>query len=116
MEKRRAGRPVQVRDSHVPETHHHAHHACSCTESPTGAKEAKGTILESSNAGVFKQVVLHLSLFLFFPLLFFLPFFLLWVFIALRGLSLIVASGGCSLVMVHKLLTAVASLVEKLGL
>ena len=50
MEKRRAGSPVQLIDSHVPETHHHPHHAHSCTESPAGAKEAKGTMLESSNA------------------------------------------------------------------
>lgn len=35
-----------------------------------------------------------LSLFPFPPLLFFLPFFLLWVFVAVRGLSLIVASGA----------------------
>ena len=33
----------------------------------------------------------------------------------LRGLSLIAASGGCSLVAGHRLLTAVAFLVEKLG-
>ena len=32
-----------------------------------------------------------------------------WVFVAASGLSLAVASGGCSLVAVHGLLTAVAS-------
>ena len=66
VEKRRAGSPAQLRDSHVPGTHHHPHHKRSCAESPAGAKEAKGTVLESSNAGVFKQVVLHLSFFHYF--------------------------------------------------
>ena len=42
-----------------------------------------------------------------------LSFFLLhWVFVAVRGLSLLVAGGGCSLGVVPRLLTAVASLVE----
>ena len=38
-------------------------------------------------------------------------FWLCWVFIAAPGLSLVAASGGCSLVAVHSLLTAVVSLV-----
>ena len=36
-----------------------------------------------------------------------------WVFIAVHGLSLVVASGGCSLVAVHRLLVAVACLVAR---
>ena len=40
-------------------------------------------------------------------------FWLCWVFIAVRGLSLVVASGGYSIVGVHGLLTAVPSLVAE---
>ena len=42
--------------------------------------------------------------------IFFLSFWLCWVFVATCGLSLVVASGGYSLVSVCRLLTAVASL------
>ena len=42
---------------------------------------------------------------------FFFSFSLSWVFVAAEGLSLVVASGGCSLVLLHKLLCVVASLV-----
>ena len=105
-----------VRDSHVPGSHQHPHHKRSCAESPAGAKEAKGTVLESSNAGVFKQVVLHLSFFHYFFSSPCFPFFLPCVFVAVRGFSLIAASGGCSRVVVHELLIAVACLVEELGL
>ena len=42
---------------------------------------------------------------------FFFSFSLSWVFVAAEGLSLAVASGGYSLVLVHKLLSVVASLV-----
>ena len=42
----------------------------------------------------------------------FLSFWLHWVFVAVRGLSLLVAGGGYSLGVVPRLLTAVASLVE----
>ena len=38
-------------------------------------------------------------------------FWLHWVFIVVHGLSLMVASGGCSLIAVHRLLVAVACLV-----
>ena len=41
-------------------------------------------------------------------------FWLRWVFIAARGLSLVVVSGGYSFVVVHGLLIAVASLVAEL--
>ena len=41
----------------------------------------------------------------------FVIYFWLWrVFVALRGFSLVVVSGGCSLIVVHWLLTAVAPL------
>ena len=40
----------------------------------------------------------------------FISFCLCWVFAAAGGLSLVVASGGCSLATVHELLVAVASL------
>ena len=43
--------------------------------------------------------------------IFFFSFWLSWVFVAAEGLSLVVASGGYSLVLVHKLLSSVASLV-----
>ena len=43
-------------------------------------------------------------------------FWLRWVFVALRGLSLVVASGGYSLVVNHGLLIAVASPVAEHGL
>lgn len=39
-------------------------------------------------------------------------FLLYWVFVALLGLSLVAASGGCSLVVVLRFLIAVASLGE----
>ena len=39
-----------------------------------------------------------------------------WIFVAACGLPLVVASRGCSLVAVHRLLTAVASLVAEHGL
>ena len=43
-------------------------------------------------------------------------FWLRWVFIAARGLSLVVASGGLLFVAVHGLLIVVASLVVEHGL
>ena len=43
-------------------------------------------------------------------------FWLLWVFVVARGLSLVAESGGYSLVAVHRLLIAVASLVVVHGL
>ena len=43
-------------------------------------------------------------------------FYLCWVFVVVHGLSLIPASGGRSLVVVHGLLTAGASLVAEHGL
>ena len=43
-------------------------------------------------------------------------FWLCWVFIAVCGLSLVVASRGYSLVAARKLLTAVVSLVAENGL
>ena len=43
-------------------------------------------------------------------------FWLCWVFVAVCGLSLVVASGGYSLVVVHRLLVAVASLVSEFRL
>ena len=39
-----------------------------------------------------------------------------WIFIAVHGLSLVVASGSYSLVLVHELLIVAASLVAKHGL
>ena len=54
------------------------------------------------------------SLYSFLPLcslyVFFFNFWLLWVLIAVRGLSLVAVGGSCSLVGVHRLLTAMASL------
>ena len=52
-------------------------------------------------------------LFFFFNLINVFLFWLHWVFIAARGLSLVVASRGYSLVEVHGLLIAVASLTAK---
>ena len=46
----------------------------------------------------------------------FIYFWLYWVFIAVHGLSLVVASGVYSLVLVHRLLIAVASLIVEHGL
>ena len=43
-------------------------------------------------------------------------FWLCWVFITARGLSLVVASGGYSLAAVHGLLTVATSLVAEHGL
>ena len=43
-------------------------------------------------------------------------FWLSWVFVAARGLSLVAASGGLFFVAVHGVLTAVASLVVEHGL
>ena len=43
-------------------------------------------------------------------------FWVHWVFVAVQGLSLVAASGGCSLVDMHRLLTVVASLVVEHGL
>ena len=43
-------------------------------------------------------------------------YWLYWVFIAVCGLSLVVASGGYSFVVVHGLLISVASLVAEHGL
>ena len=45
--------------------------------------------------------------------LIFIYFWLCWVFIAGRGLSLVTASGGSSLVVVHGVLTAVPTLVAE---
>ena len=52
-----------------------------------------------------------------FPLnfFFFFNFWLCWVFGAAHGLSLVVASRGSSLIVVHGLLIAVASLVAEQG-
>ena len=46
----------------------------------------------------------------------FIYFWLYWVFIAVHGLSLVVASGVYSLVLVHRLLIVVASLIVEHGL
>ena len=46
----------------------------------------------------------------------FIYFWLCWVFVVARGLSLVVASGGYSFVVVHGLLIVVASLVVEHGL
>ena len=46
----------------------------------------------------------------------FIYFWLLWVFVAVRGLSLGVASGDYSFIVVRRLLIAVASLVAEHGL
>ena len=46
----------------------------------------------------------------------FIYFWLCWVFVAARGLSLVVVSGGLLFVAVHGLLIAVASLVAEHGL
>ena len=46
----------------------------------------------------------------------FLYFGLHWVFVAARGLSLVAASGGYSLAVVHGLLISMASLVTEHGL
>ena len=43
-------------------------------------------------------------------------FWLLWVFVAVRGLSLVAASGGHALAAVHSLLTLVGSLLVDHGL
>ena len=40
-------------------------------------------------------------------------YWLHWVFIAAHGISIVVESGSCSLVVVHGLLISVASLVEE---
>ena len=48
--------------------------------------------------------------------LFYLYFWLRWVFVAARGLSLVAGSGGCSLVARRRLLAAVASLIVGHGL
>ena len=48
--------------------------------------------------------------------LFFIYFWLSWVFVAVRGLSVVVVSGGYSFVAVRGLLMAVASLVAEHGL
>ena len=53
------------------------------------------------------------SIFSFFPFFFF--FGLLWVFLAVHGFSLVTASGGYSLIVVHGLLIAVPSLATKHG-
>ena len=65
-----------------------------------GISETKCWILDSpSNPG-----------WQFFYILFLLIYWLHWVFVATHGLALVEASRGCSLVMVHGLLTEVASL------
>ena len=46
----------------------------------------------------------------------FIYFWLHWVFVAVRGLSLVAMSGGYSFLAVRRLLVAVASLVEEHGL
>ena len=46
----------------------------------------------------------------------FIYFWLRWVFVAVRGLSLVAVRGGYSFVAVHRLLIAVASLVAEHGL
>ena len=60
----------------------------------------------------FINKIIFLNLFI----LFIYYFWLRWVFIAARGLSLVVASGGLLFVVVHGLLIAVASLVTEHGL
>ena len=55
-------------------------------------------------------------IFFFFESNLFLYFWLHWVFVASCRLSLVTASGGCSLVAVLRLLMVVASLVEEHGL
>jgi len=47
---------------------------------------------------------------------YFIYFWLLWVFVAVRGLSLVAMSRGYSLVAVRRLLITLASLVVELGL
>ena len=60
----------------------------------------------------FINKIIFLNLFI----LFIYYFWLRWVFIAARGLSLVVASRGLLFVVVHGLLIAVASLVTEHGL
>ena len=52
----------------------------------------------------------------FFLINLFIYFWLLWVFVAVRGLSLVAVSGGYSFIVVHRLLIAVSSLVAEHGL
>ena len=60
---------------------------------------------------------LYLCIFDIYTLLYlFICFWLRWVFVAVLGLSLVLASGGCSLVAMHGLLLAVASLLVEHGL
>ena len=51
-----------------------------------------------------------MSFYFIFSINLFIYFWLLWVFIAVRGLSLVAASGGYSSVGVHRLLIVVTSL------
>ena len=53
------------------------------------------------------------DLFFFFLINLFIYFWLLWVFVAVRGLSLVAVSGGYSFIVVHRLLIVVASLVAE---
>ena len=54
--------------------------------------------------------------YLFLKFIFIFYFWLLWVLFAVCGVSLVLASGGSSLVVVHWLLIAVAPLVAEHGL
>ena len=52
----------------------------------------------------------------FFKFIYFIYLWLCWVFVAMHGLSLVAASRGYSLLRLHGLLLAVASLVAEHGL
>ena len=60
--------------------------------------------------------VIYICIYLYFKNFIFIYFWLYWIFIAVHGLSLVVAPGGYPLVVVHRLLIAVASLIVEHGL
>ena len=56
---------------------------------------------------------MHIAFFLIYINLFIIYFWLCWVFVAARGLSLVAASGGYSMLQLRGLLIAVASLIAE---
>ena len=58
-------------------------------------------------------VYIYIYLFIYLYIYLFIYFWLCWIFIVAHGLSLVVMSGGCSLVALHGLLIVVASLVAE---
>lgn len=117
MAREEAGSPVQVRDSHMSLGPPPIHHARSCPEPSRELRRQKEQCLNPAMLS-FPTSSTNLSFFHYFLS----PSLFLSSLLSSLGLrccarpSLIVASGGCSLVMVHELLAAVASLVEELGL